>query len=58
MTRTTLRRHDFPPVQWSDGTRTHEHVLIHDLDAYRPPRGTAHFHIYLVTPIHPALAKD
>jgi hypothetical protein len=30
------------------------HVNVVDLATYRPPAGTAHFHIYVVTDSHPA----
>lgn len=29
-------------------------VSVVDLRTYRVPRGTAHFHVYVVTPNHPA----
>ena len=31
-----------------------QYVNVVDLNKYRAPRGTAHFHIYVVTPEHPA----
>lgn len=30
------------------------YVNVVDLNTYRPPRGTAHFHIYVCDPGHPA----
>jgi len=30
------------------------YVNVVDLDSYRPPQGTAHYHIYVVDPGHPA----
>lgn len=30
------------------------YVSLVDLSTYRPPRGTAHFHVYVCNPDHPA----
>lgn len=30
-----------------------KYVNVVDLNGYRPPRGTAHFHIYVAGPEHP-----
>jgi len=32
------------------------YVNVVDLSTYRPPRGTAHFHIYVANPDHPGFA--
>lgn len=32
------------------------HVNVVDLRRYRPPAGTAHFHVYVAGPDHPAVA--
>jgi len=42
---------------WVQGRREMSHVRVVDLSTYRPPRGTAHFHIYAVDPdTHPAVS--
>src|SRR5689334_13408205 len=38
--------------QWVRGRDEMRYVRIVDLRTYRAPRGTAHFHIYVVTPEH------
>jgi len=40
---------------WVRGRREMLNVHIVHLDGYRPPRGTAHFSIYVVGPTHPAV---
>jgi hypothetical protein len=40
---------------WVDDRDEMIYVNIIDLDTYRPPSGTAHFHIYIVGESHPAL---
>lgn len=39
---------------WVKSRKEMRYVNKVDLTTYRPPRGTAHFHIYVVTPEHPA----
>ena len=39
---------------WVKARTEMRYANIVDLDTYRPPRGTSHFHIYVVGPDHPA----
>ena len=39
---------------WVNARSDMTYVSAIDLRTYRPPRGTAHFHIYVVNPGHPA----
>ena len=39
---------------WVRSRSEMQYVTLVDLDTYRPPRGTAHFHIYTVGPHHNA----
>lgn len=39
---------------WVADRREMIHVNVVDLKSYRPPAGTAHFHIYVCDPGHPA----
>ena len=43
-------------LAWVQSRREMLYVRIVHLPTYRVPRGTAHFHVYDVTPGHPALA--
>lgn len=40
--------------RWVRSRSEMRHVNVVNLDTYRPPRGTAHFHVYVVTKDHPA----
>ena len=40
---------------WVSSRKDLRNVNIVNLNTYRAPRGTAHFHIYVVTENHPAL---
>lgn len=40
--------------EWVKSRPEMVYVNIVDLKTYRPPRGTAHFHIYVAKPDHPA----
>ena len=40
---------------WVRGRTEMKYVHVVDLSTYRPPRGTAHFSIYVVGPTHPAV---
>jgi hypothetical protein len=40
--------------RWVRSRREMQYINIVDLSTYRPPRGTAHFHIYVTSPDHPA----
>ena len=40
--------------QWVRSRNEMRYVNVVDLNTYRPPRGTAHFHIYVCNPGHPA----
>jgi hypothetical protein len=40
---------------WVSSREEMRNVNIVNLNTYRAPRGTAHFHIYVVTENHPAL---
>jgi hypothetical protein len=42
---------------WVRGREEMRDVQVTDLRTYRPPQGTAHWHIYVATDNHPALAK-
>ena len=39
---------------WVRSRKEMKSSAIVDLSTYRPPAGTANFHIYVVTPTHPA----
>ncbi len=39
---------------WVKNRREMKHVNVVDLDTYRPPSGTAHFHVYVCEPDHVA----
>ena len=39
---------------WVRSRSEMRYVNVVDLNAYRAPRGTAHFHIYVAGPDHPA----
>lgn len=39
---------------WVKGRKEMKHVALVDLRTYRPARGTAHFHVYVCNPGHPA----
>lgn len=39
---------------WVKARKEMRYVNIVDLGSYRAPRGTAHFHIYVANPDHPA----
>lgn len=39
---------------WVRSRSEMKNVNIVNLNTYRPPTGTAHFHIYVITPTHPA----
>ena len=41
--------------KWVENREEMKYVNIVDLRTYRPPRGTAHFHIYVADTGHPAL---
>lgn len=41
--------------QWVRNRSEMQYVNVVKLDTYRPPRGTAHFHVYVVDDQHPAL---
>lgn len=41
--------------RWVRAREDMQYVNVVNLDTYRPPRGTAHFHVYVVTATHPAL---
>ena len=41
--------------RWVRGRGEMRHVNVVDLNKYRAPRGTAHFHIYVADPGHPGL---
>jgi len=43
--------------KWVRNRSDMKYVNVVDLRTYRPPRGTAHFHIYVVNPGHPALGR-
>jgi hypothetical protein len=40
---------------WVRNRSEMRYVNVVNLDTYRPPRGTAHFHIYVANPDHPGL---
>jgi len=40
--------------RWVRSRGDMKYVTVVDLSTYRPPRGTAHFHIYVVDPLHRA----
>lgn len=40
--------------QWVRSRKEMRYVNVVDLNTYRPPKGTAHFHIYVVEPTDPA----
>ena len=40
--------------RWVRNRREMRYVNVVDLNTYRPPRGTAHFHIYVADKEHPA----
>lgn len=40
---------------WVRSRSDMQHVRVVNLDTYRPPRGTAHFHVYVVNDGHPSL---
>lgn len=40
--------------RWVRSRGDMRYVNVVDLTTYRPPRGTAHFHVYVVEPDHPA----
>ena len=42
-------------LRWVKSRGDIQYVNMVNLKTYRPPAGTAHFHIYVVTPGHPAL---
>lgn len=42
--------------RWVRSRKEMRYVNVVDLDTYRPPRGTAHFHIYVANADHPAAA--
>jgi hypothetical protein len=42
--------------RWVRSRDDMRYVNVVDLNAYRPPRGTAHYHIYVTGPLHPALS--
>jgi hypothetical protein len=42
--------------RWVRGRSEMRYVNVVDLTSYRPPRGTAHFHVYVCNPGHPATA--
>jgi len=39
---------------WVKSRTEMQYISLVDLSTYRPPRGTAHFHIYVCNPGHPA----
>lgn len=39
---------------WVKARKEMRYVNLVDLDTYRPPKGTVHFHIYVCDPGHPA----
>lgn len=39
--------------RWVRSRKEMQYVSVVDLSTYRPPRGTAHFHIYVAGPDHP-----
>lgn len=39
---------------WVKSRKEMRHVNLVDLDTYRPPSGTAHFHVYVCNPDHVA----
>jgi hypothetical protein len=39
---------------WVKARSEMQYVAMVDLRTYRPPRGTAHFHVYVTYPEHPA----
>lgn len=41
---------------WVKSRDEMKHVNIVNLSTYRAPRGTAHFHVYVVNAKHPALS--
>lgn len=46
-------------LTWVRNRKEMRYVNVVNLDTYRPPRGTAHFHIYAVDPAtHPAVSPD
>lgn len=42
--------------RWVRGRSEMRYVNVVDLRTYRPPRGTIHFHIYVVNADHPSLS--
>lgn len=40
--------------RWVRSRQEMRYVSVVNLDTYRPPRGTAHFHVYVCDPGHPA----
>lgn len=43
-------------LRWVQSRSEMRYVNVVDLRSYRAPRGTAHFHIYVAGPEHPAFA--
>lgn len=41
--------------RWVRGRSDMQYVNVVKLDTYRPPRGTAHFHVYVVDENHPGV---
>jgi hypothetical protein len=41
--------------QWVRNRSEMQYVNVVKLDTYKPPRGTAHFHIYVADPEHPGV---
>ena len=42
--------------KWVSSRSDMQYVNVVDLRTYKAPRGTAHFHIYVVDPKHPAVS--
>lgn len=42
---------------WVRSRKEMQYVTVVNLDTYRCPKGTKHFHIYVVNDNHPALGK-
>jgi hypothetical protein len=40
--------------RWVKSRMEMKNIAVVDLKGYRPPRGTAHYHIYVADPDHPA----
>lgn len=43
---------------WVKSRKEMRYVNLVNLDTYRPPKGTAHFHIYVCNPDHAAAMSD